>query len=81
MAEAAQFHEKRLRETPQLFNPIIRERLDAARFYSATDYIKALRVRTLLMMAKALAQCDVIAVPEQHEAATKLEPPQSPAPM
>ena len=54
MAEAAQFHEKRLRETPELFDPIVRERLDAARFYPATDYIKALRVRTLLMddMAK-----------------------------
>ena len=31
MAEAAQFHEKRLRETPQLFDPMVRERLDAAR--------------------------------------------------
>ena len=78
MAEAAQFHEKRMRETPQLFDPIIRERLDAARFYSATDYIKALRVRTLLMddMAKALAQCDVIAVPGNTRLPTKLEPPE-----
>ena len=49
MAEAAQFHERRLRETPELFDPIVRERLDAARFYAATDYIKAMRVRTLLM--------------------------------
>jgi aspartyl-tRNA(Asn)/glutamyl-tRNA(Gln) amidotransferase subunit A len=78
MAEAAQFHEKRLRETPQLFDPIVRERLDAARFYSATDYIKALRVRTLLMddMAKALAECDVIAVPGNTRLPTKLEPPE-----
>lgn len=78
MAEAAQFHEKRLRETPQLFDPIVRERLDAARFYSATDYIKALRVRTLLMddMAKALAQCDVIAVPGNTRLPAKLEPPE-----
>ena len=33
MAEAAQFHEKRLAESPELFDPIVRERLDAARFY------------------------------------------------
>ncbi len=65
MAEAAQFHEKRLRERPDLFDPIVRERLDAARFYPATDYIKALRVRTLLMddMAAVLNRCDVMAVP------------------
>jgi len=78
MAEASQFHEKRLRETPQLFDPIVRERLDAARFYTATDYIKALRVRTLLMedMASALAQCDVIAVPGNQRLPNKLEPPE-----
>jgi aspartyl-tRNA(Asn)/glutamyl-tRNA(Gln) amidotransferase subunit A len=77
MAEAAQFHEKRLRETPQLFDPIVRERLDAARFYSATDYIKALRVRTLLMddMASALTQCDVMAVPGNTALPNRLEPP------
>ena len=45
MAEAAAFHETRLRETPELFDPVVRERLDAARFYTATDYIKAQRVR------------------------------------
>ncbi|MGE3273561.1 MAG: amidase [Vicinamibacterales bacterium] len=78
MAEAAQFHEKRLRETPELFDPIIRERLDAARFYTATDYIKALRVRTILMdeMAAALAQCDVMAVPGNTSLPGLLEPPE-----
>ena len=65
MAEAAAFHEKRLRDSPQLFDPVVRERLDAARFYSATDYIKAQRVRTLLMaeMSAVFTQCDVMAVP------------------
>jgi aspartyl-tRNA(Asn)/glutamyl-tRNA(Gln) amidotransferase subunit A len=78
MAEAAQFHEKRLRETPQLFDPVVRERLDAARFYPATDYIKALRVRTLLMddMAKVLTQCDVMAVPGNTALPSRLEPPE-----
>lgn len=65
MAEAAAFHEQRLRTSPELFDPIVRERLDAARFYAATDYIKAQRVRTLLMqeMATVFSLCDVMAVP------------------
>ena len=49
MAEAACYHEQRMEATPELFDPVVRERLDAARFYTATDYIKSLRVRTLLM--------------------------------
>ncbi|MGE3190811.1 MAG: amidase, partial [Vicinamibacterales bacterium] len=78
MAEAAQFHEKRLRETPELFDPVVRERLDAARFYTATDYIKALRVRTILMdeMAAALEACDVMAVPGSTSLPGPLEPPE-----
>ena len=65
MAEAACFHEKRLREKPHLFDPLVRERLEAAKFYSATDYIKALRVRTILQneMAAVFDKCDVMAVP------------------
>lgn len=65
MAEAAVFHEKRLRDSPDLFDPLVRERLEVARFYTATDYIKAQRLRTVLMqeVADAFASCDVIAVP------------------
>ena len=57
-------HEKRLRRR-RTVRSLVRERLDAARFYPATDYIKALRVRTLLMddMAEVLTHCDVMAVP------------------
>ena len=76
MAEAACFHEKRLRDTPELFDPIVRERLEAAKFYPATDYIKAMRVRTILMdeMRRVFEKCDVMAVPGGNPA-TKLEPP------
>ena len=76
MAEAAAFHEKRLRDTPQLFDPVVRERLDAARFYSATDYIKAQRIRTLLMeeMSAVFTQCDVMAVPAGSAVPPPLEP-------
>jgi aspartyl-tRNA(Asn)/glutamyl-tRNA(Gln) amidotransferase subunit A len=78
MAEAATFHEKRLREKPQLFDPLVRERLEAAKFYTATDYIKALRVRSLLMdeFAKVFEKCDVMAVAGGGPA-TKLESPET----
>ncbi len=75
MAEAAAFHEQRLRRTPELFDPVVRERLDAARFYSATDYIKAQRVRTVLMqeMATVYTLCDVMAVPAGEALPAPLE--------
>jgi aspartyl-tRNA(Asn)/glutamyl-tRNA(Gln) amidotransferase subunit A len=78
MAEAAQFHERRLAESPELFDPIVRERLDAARFYPATDYIKALRIRSLLMeeMAAVFKACDVMAVPASTALPGLLEPPE-----
>jgi len=78
MAEAACFHEKRLREKPELFDPLVRERLDAAKFYPATDYIKALRVRTILMneMRQVFAKCDVMAVPGSNMLPAKLETPE-----
>lgn len=65
MAEAATFHEKRLRDSPELLDPLVRERLEVARFYTATDYIKAQRIRTVLIaeVAKAFETCDIIAVP------------------
>lgn len=74
MAEAACFHEQRMRATPELFDPVVRERLDAARFYPATDYIKGLRVRSMLMdsMRAVFERCDVMAVPSGNPA-TKLE--------
>ncbi len=75
MAEASAFHEKRLSETPELFDPLVRERLEVAKFYSATDYIKSLRVRTLLQdeMAQVFESCDVMAVPGSTQVAPKLD--------
>jgi aspartyl-tRNA(Asn)/glutamyl-tRNA(Gln) amidotransferase subunit A len=65
MAEASAFHEKRLRESPELFDPLVRERLETAKFYSAIDYVKSLRVRSILQaeMAEVFESCDVMAVP------------------
>ncbi|HEY3838566.1 MAG TPA: amidase [Bryobacteraceae bacterium] len=73
-SEAATFHEKRLREQGDLFDPLVRERLETGAFYSAIDYVKALRVRTLLMeeVHRIFESCDVMMLPAGN-AAPKLE--------
>lgn len=75
MAEAATFHEKRLKESPELFDPLVRERLLTARFYTATDYIKAQRVRTVLMqeVVDAFRTCDAIVVPAYPRLPARVE--------
>lgn len=78
MAEGACYHETRLRETPELFDPLIRERMEAAKFYMATDYIKALRVRSILVaeMREVFGRCDVVAVPGSGSVAGMIQPPE-----
>ncbi len=78
MADAATYHEKRLRETPELFDPLVRERLEAAKFYPATDYIKSLRIRTILIdeMKEVFRRCDVMAVPGGGSVAGMLPSPE-----
>ena len=74
MAEATTFHEKRLAEQPEDLDPLVRERLEVARFYPATDYIKALRLRTILQqeMADVFRNCDVMIVPSSLSPADPL---------
>jgi aspartyl-tRNA(Asn)/glutamyl-tRNA(Gln) amidotransferase subunit A len=78
MADAACFHEKRLRETPGLFDPLVRERLEAAKFYPATDYIKSQRIRAILMeeMRDVFRRCDVMAVPGSGSLPSRLDAPE-----
>ena len=79
MAEAACFHEERLVTSPDSFDPLVLERLQTAKFYPATDYIKALRVRTLLQreMEVVFDACDVMAVPGATSVIGKLPPRES----
>ncbi len=64
-SEAAAFHETRLRKSADLFESLVRERLEVATFYSAVDYIKAQRIRTILMeeMQRVFQTCDVLMLP------------------
>jgi aspartyl-tRNA(Asn)/glutamyl-tRNA(Gln) amidotransferase subunit A len=73
-SEAAAFHEKRLKENANLFEPLVRERLEVATLNSAVDYIKALRLRTVLMeeMRRVFQTCDILMLPAGN-AAPKLD--------
>jgi aspartyl-tRNA(Asn)/glutamyl-tRNA(Gln) amidotransferase subunit A len=73
-SEAAAFHEKRLKQNGDLLEPLVRERLEAGTFNSAVDYIKALRLRTVLMeeMRRVFQTCDVLMLPAGN-AAPKLD--------
>jgi aspartyl-tRNA(Asn)/glutamyl-tRNA(Gln) amidotransferase subunit A len=73
-SESAAYHEKRLKEHGDLLEPLVRERLEVATFNSAVDYIKALRLRTILMeeMQRVFQTCDVLMLPAGN-AAPKLD--------
>jgi aspartyl-tRNA(Asn)/glutamyl-tRNA(Gln) amidotransferase subunit A len=73
-SEAAAFHEKRLKMSADLLDPLVRERLEVGTFNSAVDYIKALRIRTILMeeMQRVFQTCDVLMLPAGN-AAPKLD--------
>lgn len=51
LAEASAYHQQRIREQPENFEPDVRLLLEAGEMVPATDYIRALRVRTLLQEA------------------------------
>ncbi len=73
-SESAAFHQQRLQEHAPLFDPLVRERLEASSFYSALDYIRAVRVRTLLMeeMGNVFEKCNALMLPAGN-AAPRLE--------
>src|SRR5436309_11625965 len=69
-SEAAAYHEKRLKENGDMLEPLVRERLEVATFNSAVDYIKALRLRAVLMeeMRRVFQTCDVFMLPAGNAA-------------
>jgi aspartyl-tRNA(Asn)/glutamyl-tRNA(Gln) amidotransferase subunit A len=78
MAEAASYHETRLRTAPGLFEPLVRERLRAASAFTATEYLKSQRIRTILKeeTRKAFEQCDVMVMPTTTRIGKKRERPE-----
>lgn len=69
-SESAAYHLQRLKSKGDLLDGLVRERLEAGTFYSAVDYIKALRVRTVLIqeVARTFTKCDVLMLPAGNAA-------------
>ena len=67
MPEAAAYHEESLRTKADLYRPDTRVKLEVGALILATDYIKALRVRTLIRRAWAalFTDVDVVVAPVQ----------------
>lgn len=65
MAESFLFHEPYLKDRPEDYSPAIRYRLLSAQYILATDYVRAARVRRLIMeeMAEALRSVDIMIMP------------------
>ena len=64
-AESFLFHEPYLKERPEDYSPALRYRLLAAQYILATDYIRSMRVRRLIMeeIATAAREVDVMVMP------------------
>lgn len=69
-AESAAYHQTRLQQHPGEFDPLVRERLEANSYYSAIDYIKALRIRTQITaeVDRVFETCDAILLPAGNAA-------------
>lgn len=80
-AEETAFHETRLKKNPEMFDNKLRPELDEGFYITATDFIKANRVRTLLNedFRKAFEKVDVIIVPGSLAPATPIESRPAPA--
>jgi aspartyl-tRNA(Asn)/glutamyl-tRNA(Gln) amidotransferase subunit A len=65
LAEAFAYHERDLRERPQLYGEVLREKLLAGALVSAAEYVQAQRLRAQLQgeAREALWRVDVLATP------------------
>ncbi|MGO4740330.1 amidase [Bosea sp. 2KB_26] len=75
LSEAYAFHRQDLAERPEAFGRWTRDRLRTGSAITASDYIQALRMRSVLRMAVdgAFEKCDIILTVSARSAAPKLE--------
>lgn len=78
MPEASAYHRKAIRETPELYTEEVRSLLEIGEAILATDYVNALRVRTLLQQAwkEMFAPIDVVLAPTVAGLAVNAENPE-----
>src|SRR5438067_5280617 len=65
LSEAFAYHERDLREHPELFGELLRERMQAGALITGSEYVQAQRLRTRLRadMGAVLRRVDVLATP------------------
>jgi aspartyl-tRNA(Asn)/glutamyl-tRNA(Gln) amidotransferase subunit A len=72
LAEAYAYHERDLRERPELYGDVLRERMQAGALISAVEYTQAQRIRARICeeTARTLTTVDVLATPTTPRPAT-----------
>jgi aspartyl-tRNA(Asn)/glutamyl-tRNA(Gln) amidotransferase subunit A len=80
MAEAFAYHERDLREHPELYGDVLRERLLTGALVTAAEYTQAQRLRAQLCgeMAEVLRHVDVLVTPTTPTPATSFTRAQDP---
>jgi aspartyl-tRNA(Asn)/glutamyl-tRNA(Gln) amidotransferase subunit A len=80
MAEAFAYHERDLREHPELYGDVARERILTGALVSATEYVQAQRIRAQICRetAEVLGSVDVLATPTTVKPATPFTQAQNP---
>lgn len=78
MPEASAYHRTAIRETPELYTDEVRALIEVGEAILATDYINALRVRTLMQQAwkEMYASIDVLLAPTVAGLAADAETPE-----
>lgn len=73
-SEHANVMEPYLRRRPDDFNPYVKARLELGRLIFASDYVRAQRIRSLIVkdLAKSMSRIDVLAMPTAPICATEL---------
>jgi aspartyl-tRNA(Asn)/glutamyl-tRNA(Gln) amidotransferase subunit A len=72
LAEAYAYHERDLREHPELYGDVLRERFLAGALVTAAEYVQAQRIRSEICRetAEVLRDVDVLATPTSPKPAT-----------
>jgi aspartyl-tRNA(Asn)/glutamyl-tRNA(Gln) amidotransferase subunit A len=72
MAEAFAYHERDIREHPELYGEVLRERILAGALITASEYMQAQRIRSQICSetAEVLKSVDVLATPTALKPAT-----------
>ncbi len=67
LPEASRFHATALEQSPSLYSPGVRVRLEMGRYLLAEDYVRAMRLRQTLITSvdRALEDCDALVLPTQ----------------